>query len=31
MRAHYPAWDISVSLDETICQIVQAWQSRLRS
>jgi CDP-paratose 2-epimerase len=29
MRAHYPAWDITVSLDETIRQIVEAWQSRL--
>jgi CDP-paratose 2-epimerase len=30
MRTHYPAWDISVSLDETIRQIVEAWQSRLK-
>jgi CDP-paratose 2-epimerase len=28
MRAHYPSWDISVSLDETIRQIVAAWQRR---
>jgi CDP-paratose 2-epimerase len=28
MRAHYPAWDISVSLRETVRQIVEAWQSR---
>jgi CDP-paratose 2-epimerase len=28
MREHYPEWDISVSLDETIRQIVQAWQRR---
>ena len=29
MRAHYPAWDISISLPETIKQIVSAWKSRL--
>jgi len=29
MRAHYPAWDITVSLEETIRQIVEAWQGRL--
>jgi CDP-paratose 2-epimerase len=28
MRAHYPSWDISVSLDETIRQIVAAWPRR---
>ncbi len=28
MRAHYPNWDISVSLEETIRQIVDAWQKR---
>ncbi len=28
MRAHYPEWDITVSLDETIRQIVEAWQKR---
>ncbi len=28
MRAHYPQWDISVSLDETIRQIVAAWRAR---
>ena len=28
MRAHYPRWDISVSLEETIRQIVEAWQKR---
>jgi CDP-paratose 2-epimerase len=28
MRAHYPAWDISISLNETIRQIVEAWQGR---
>ncbi len=28
MRAHYPAWDITVSLEETIRQIVDAWKQR---
>jgi CDP-paratose 2-epimerase len=28
MRAHYPSWDITVSLEETIRQIVEAWQTR---
>ncbi len=26
MRAHYPAWDITISLEETIRQIVEAWR-----
>lgn len=29
MRAHYPAWDITVSLEETIRQIVDAWKTRI--
>lgn len=29
MRAHYPSWDITVSLQETIRQIVNAWRQRL--
>ncbi|MFZ4641620.1 MAG: NAD-dependent epimerase/dehydratase family protein [Nodosilinea sp.] len=29
MRAHYPGWDISISLEETVGQIVASWQSRL--
>ena len=29
MRAHYPTWDISVSLPETVRQIVGNWQRRL--
>jgi len=29
MRGHFPVWDISVSLEETIRQIVEAWRSRL--
>jgi CDP-paratose 2-epimerase len=28
MRTHYPRWDISVSLEETIRQIVAAWRAR---
>ncbi|MDI1319781.1 MAG: NAD-dependent epimerase/dehydratase family protein, partial [bacterium] len=28
MRAHYPAWDITQSLEETIRQIVEAWKKR---
>ncbi|HXC01641.1 MAG TPA: NAD-dependent epimerase/dehydratase family protein, partial [Opitutaceae bacterium] len=28
MRAHYPGWDITVSLEETIRQIVEAWRQR---
>jgi CDP-paratose 2-epimerase len=31
MRAHYPNWDISVSLEETIRQIVEAWRKREKS
>jgi CDP-paratose 2-epimerase len=29
MRNHYPNWDITISLKETINQIVQAWESRV--
>lgn len=28
MRAHYPNWDITVSLEETIRQIVESWTKR---
>lgn len=28
MKAHFPGWDISVSLEETIRQIVEAWGIR---
>jgi len=28
MRAHYPSWKISINLQETIRQIVEAWQLR---
>ena len=31
MREHYPDWDISVSLEETIRQIVEAWKNRQSS
>ena len=29
MRQHYPQWDISVTLEETIAQIVASWQTRM--
>jgi len=29
MREHYPEWDISITLEETITQIVQSWQTRI--
>jgi len=29
MREHYPNWDITISLDETIRQIIEAWKTRL--
>ena len=28
MRAHYPTWDITQTLEDTIRQIVEAWQKR---
>ena len=28
MRAHYPSWDITQSLEETIRQIVESWRRR---
>lgn len=28
MRDHYPTWNISISLEETIRQIVEAWKTR---
>lgn len=28
MRAHYPSWDITNSLEDTIRQIAEAWQKR---
>lgn len=28
MREHYPNWDITISLEETIGQIVDAWKAR---
>jgi CDP-paratose 2-epimerase len=31
MRAHYPSWDITQTLDETIRQIVEAWKTRTAS
>lgn len=29
MKSHYPAWDIMISLEETIRQIVEAWKKRI--
>jgi CDP-paratose 2-epimerase len=29
MRSHYPKWDITISLEETVGQIVEAWKQRL--
>jgi CDP-paratose 2-epimerase len=31
MRSHYPAWDVSVGLERTICEIVAAWRRKLDS
>ena len=31
MRQHYPCWDITISLKETIEQIVAAWKERVAS
>jgi len=28
MKSHYPAWDITINLEETIRQIVEAWKTR---
>ena len=30
MKAHFPGWDITMSLSRTVGEIVQAWQGRLR-
>ncbi|GCL42787.1 hypothetical protein [Anabaena sp. FACHB-1250] len=31
MRDHYPHWDMTISLEETIKQIVESWQQRLNT
>jgi len=31
MREHYPTWDITVTLEQTIGEIVEAWQQKLVS
>jgi CDP-paratose 2-epimerase len=31
MRAHFPQWDIAISLTETIRQIVESWRGRLEN
>lgn len=28
MKSHYPSWDITISLTETVRQIVEAWKTR---
>jgi hypothetical protein len=28
MKAHYRSWDVSISLDETLRQIVEAWRAK---
>ena len=28
MRAHYPQWNVTASLEETVRQIVAAWKAR---
>jgi CDP-paratose 2-epimerase len=28
-KAHYPGWDITVSLQQTLQEMVEAWQQRL--
>ena len=30
MKDHYPKWDIKISLEETIRQIVESWRERLK-
>ena len=30
MREHYPDWDISKSLEETVKEIVEAWKGRMK-
>lgn len=30
MKTHYPAWNITISLEETIRQIAQSWKKRLK-
>jgi len=29
MKAHYPNWDITMSLEKTVQQIAESWQKRL--
>lgn len=29
MKTHYPSWDITITLEETIRQIVESWKNRL--
>jgi CDP-paratose 2-epimerase len=29
MKAHYPGWDITKSLKQILCEIIDAWGQRL--
>lgn len=31
IRDHYPGWDLTISLEQTVAQIVEAWQQKLVS
>ncbi len=31
MKSHYPLWNISISLETTIQQIVESWQNRIKA
>ena len=31
MKSHYPEWDITKSLSQTLREIVDAWRERLTS
>jgi CDP-paratose 2-epimerase len=30
MRAHYPGWDLTITLEACLAEIVKSWQARLR-
>jgi CDP-paratose 2-epimerase len=29
MKAHYPAWTLTKSLDQTVAEIVESWRRRI--
>lgn len=31
MKAHYPIWDVTISLEETIRQIAEGWKKRIKN